>query len=70
MLDNTLVILLMVLPFLIFVGLKYQTYRKQKKMEVAEEINSILNKHGKTQYLRPSSQDTVNNEDFDKDKAA
>lgn len=65
LMDNALVILFMTLPFLVFLGLKYQTYRKQKKMEMADEINAILSKHGQTPVVHLKSKEQV-----DKNKAA
>jgi len=65
LMDNTLVVLFMSIPFFVFLGLKYQTYRKQKKMELADEINSILSKHGK-----PSNGHLGSKDHLDKNKAA
>lgn len=64
--DNMLVLLFMSIPFMVFLGLKYLTYKRQKKLEMADEINSILVKHGKTQVFDISSEKN----DSDKDKAA
>ena len=46
--ENIFVLIFMTLPFLVFLGLKYLTYQRQKKLELSEEINSILSKHSKT----------------------
>jgi hypothetical protein len=70
MLDNVLVTVLMSLPFLIFLGLRYQTYRKQKKMEVAEEINSILYKHSHSHHQLKHVLEQKLDDKTDKNKAA
>jgi cbb3-type cytochrome oxidase subunit 3 len=57
MMDNVLVALFMGLPFMVFIGLKYVSYRRQKKYESAEEINSILLKHGKEKVFKNDDQD-------------
>jgi hypothetical protein len=46
LMNNLLVIFFMSLPLLVFFGLKFLTYQKYKKMEKADEIDSILSKHG------------------------
>lgn len=62
--SNMSVILLMCLPFMVYLGLKYFTFRRNQKIHKAEEINSILIKHSK----KPSY-DNVSDKDNNK-KAA
>ncbi len=65
LMNNMLVILFISLPFMVFLGLKYLTYKRYKKMEKADEINSILIKHSKSHVFenKPKVED-------DKKKAA
>lgn len=57
MMDNILVVFFMGLPFMVFLGLKYMTYKKHKQFEAAEEINSILLKHGKKKLFQEEEQE-------------
>lgn len=65
MMDNILVFFFMGLPFMVFLGLKYMTYKKSKQYETAEEINSILLKHGQKKVFQ-----TEEEKSYDKNKAA
>lgn len=64
LMSNMLVILFISLPFAVFLGLKYLTYRNYKRIEKADEINSILIKHSKSHLAED------HNHDVDKNKAA